>query len=42
MVDREPDIKTFSYTDEVLDRLETSLSRERLSTYLKATRGNRE
>ena len=42
MVDREPGSKTFSYTDDILGELETSLSRERLSTYLAAVRGHRE
>ena len=41
MVDREPGVKTFSYTDETLDKLETALSRERLSTYLDAAGGDR-
>lgn len=42
MVDREPGVKTFSYTDETLDELETALSHERLSTYLDAAGGDRE
>ena len=42
MVDREPGVKTFSYTDEILDELETALSRERLSTYFDAAGGARE
>ena len=42
MVNREPDVKTFSYTDETLDELETALSHERLSTYLDAAGGDRE
>ena len=42
MVDREPGVKTFSYTDEALDELETALSHERLSTYLDAAGGDRE
>ena len=42
MVDREPGVKTFSYTDETLDELETALSPERLSTYLDAAGGDRE
>ena len=42
MVDREPGVKTFSYTDEILDELETALSHERLSTYLGAAGGDRE
>ena len=31
---RTPDIKKLSYTDDLLDELEVSLSRERLGTYL--------
>ncbi len=42
MVDREPGVKPFSYTDETLDELETALSHERLSTYLDAAGGDRE
>ena len=42
MMDREPSVKNFFYTDEILDELETSLSRERLGTYLVATGGDRE
>lgn len=42
MVDRESGVKTFSYTDEALDELETALSHERLSTYLDAAAGDRE
>ena len=42
MVDREPAVKTFSYTDETLAELETALSHERLSTYLGAAGGDRE
>ena len=42
MVDRQPGVKTFSYTDETLDELETALSHERPSTYLDATGGDRE
>lgn len=41
MMDRELVVNTFSYTDDVLDQLETSLSYERLGTYLEATRGDR-
>ena len=42
MVNREPGVKTFLYTGEVLDELEASLSRERLRIYLGATGGDRE
>ena len=35
-------VNTFSYTEEVLGELETSLSPERMSTYLIATKDNRE
>lgn len=42
MVDREPGVKIFSYTDETLDELETALSPERPGTYLDATGGDRE
>lgn len=46
MVDREPGVKTLSYTfsctGEVLDELETALSHDRLSTYLDAVGGDRE
>jgi len=41
MVDREPRVKTFSYTDQRPDTLETALSHERLSTYLDAAGGDR-
>ena len=42
MMDRERSVKNFFYTDEILNELETSLSRERLRTYLDATGGDRE
>ena len=42
MVDREPGVKPFFYTEETLDELETALSRARLSTYLGAAGGDRE
>ena len=42
MAERRPDVKNFSYADDLLDGLEASLSRERLGTYLDATRGDRE
>ena len=41
MAERTPDVKKFSYTDDLLDELEVSLSRERLGTYLDATAGDR-
>ena len=41
-MDRNPGVKTFSYTDEILDGLETALSHDRLSTYLEAAGGDRE
>ena len=41
MAERAPDVKNFSYTDDLLDELEASLSRERLGTYLDATVGDR-
>ena len=41
MVDRDPGVKTFSYTEVTLDALETALSHERLSTYLDAAGGDR-
>ena len=34
MAERRPDVKDFSYSDDLLDELEASLSRERLGTYL--------
>lgn len=34
--------KTFSYSDDILDELEATLSRERLGTYLRETDGDRE
>ena len=40
-MDREVRVKGFSYTHEVLDELEASLSYERLDTYLAAARGGR-
>lgn len=42
MVDPKPGVKNFFYTAEILDELETALSRERLRTYLAATGGDRE
>ena len=42
MAKRAPDVKKFSYTDDLLDELERSLSRKRLGTYLDATGGDRE
>ena len=42
MMDRKAGVKNFFYTDEILNELETSLSRERLGTYLAATGGDRE
>jgi len=42
MADRGPDVNDFCYTDEILDDLEVSLSRERLGTYLVAAQENRE
>ena len=42
MVERNPHVKTFAYTSEVLDELEDSLSPERLGTYLIAARGDRQ
>ena len=42
MAERRPDVKDFSYTDDLLDELEASLSRERLGTYLDAAGGDRE
>ena len=42
MVDREPGVKPFFYTEETLDELETALSLARLSTYLGAAGGDRE
>jgi len=41
MAKRAPDVKKFSYTDDLLDELEASLSRERLGTYLDAAGGDR-
>ena len=41
MAETTPDVKNFSYTDDLLDELEVSLSRERLGTYLDATAGDR-
>ena len=35
-------VNTFSYTEEILGELETTLSPERMSTYLMATQGDRE
>jgi len=42
IVDRDTGVNTFSYTGEILDGLETALSRDRLSTYLDAAGGDRE
>lgn len=42
MEDRGPDVNDFCYTDEILDEIEVFLSRERLGTYLAATREDRE
>ena len=42
MAERRPDVKDFSYTDDLLDELEAWLSRERLGTYLDAAGGDRE
>ena len=42
MAEHRPDVKNFSYTDDLLDELEVSQSRERLGTYLDATAGDRE
>ena len=42
MMDQNSGVKNFFYTDEILNELETSLSRERLGTYLAATGGDRE
>ena len=39
---RELDVNGFRYTNEILDDLEVFLSRERLGTYLDATRNDRE
>ena len=42
MMDSGAHVKGFSYTQDTLHELEVSLSRERLNTYLIATRGDRE
>ena len=42
VTDRTPGVKPFSYTDEILDQLELSLSPERLATYLDAAGRYRE
>ena len=42
MVNRGPRVKDFSYTNEILDELEASLSPERLRPYLRATLGDRQ
>ena len=42
MVERKPEVKNFSYAEDVLDELEASLSHERLGTYLDASEGDRE
>ena len=42
MTERRLGVKDFSYTDDLLDELEASLSRERLGTYLDAAGGDRE
>ena len=41
MAERRADVKKLSYTDDLLDELEVSLSRERLGTYLDAAGGDR-
>ena len=41
MGNRDRGVKSFSYTEEILEELERSLSRERLGTYLDATQGDR-
>ena len=41
MVSNRPDVKPFSYTEEILDQLELSLSPERLMTYRDAVGGDR-
>ena len=40
-MDQEQNFKTFFYTTEILDQLETPLSRERLRTYLDTAGGDR-
>ena len=42
MAERRPGVKDFSYTDDLLDELEASLSRECLGTYLYAAGTDRE
>ena len=42
MTEHRPGVKEFSYTDDLLDELEASLSRERLGTYLDAAGGDQE
>ena len=42
MASRGSGVKNFSYSDDVLEALQASLSRERLATYLDAARGDRE
>lgn len=42
MANRGAGVKQFSYTNDILDELEASLSSERLRTYLQAVRGDRE
>ena len=42
MTERRLGVKDFYYTDDLLDELEASLSRERLGTYLDAAGGDRE
>ena len=42
MASRASGVKIFSYSDEILNALQASLSRERLGTYLDAAGGDRE
>lgn len=42
MANQREGVKNFSYTDEILEELETSFSRERLATYRRAARQDRE
>ena len=41
MAERRAGVNTFSYTEDVLEEIEASLSRERAGTYLEATGGDR-
>ena len=41
MVDRGAGVKSFLYTEEAIEEIEASLSRERLGTYLDAAGGDR-